>query len=129
MLDSLTHEEPYATIKIVEKENPGRALKMMVTDAKGRFQESDRHEKLRAHHNLCGACAYRERNFTVEASKQVVDFGTLYAVDATNELAQVEIVAQKPLVKADVDKIEYNIQDDPNSEIELLLEMLRKRYL
>ena len=47
-------------------------------------------------------------------------------MDATNELAQVEIVAQKPLVKADVDKIEYNIQDDPDSKSNSLLEMLRK---
>lgn len=33
LLDSLTQEgEPYATIKIVKKEVPARALKMLVTD-------------------------------------------------------------------------------------------------
>ena len=127
LLDSLTHEgEPYATIKIVKKENPGRALKMMVTDMKGRFQE-----KVTGTGNFVLTITSVGRvpivkNFTVEAGKQVVDFGTLYAVDATNELAQVEIVAQKPLVKADVDKIEYNIQDDPDSKSNSLLEMLRK---
>ena len=99
---------------------------MMVTDMKGRFQE-----KVTGTGNFVLTITSVGRvpivkNFTVEAGKQVVDFGTLYAVDATNELAQVEIVAQKPLVKADVDKIEYNIQDDPDSKSNSLLEMLRK---
>ena len=40
LLDSLTKEgEPYATIKIVKKEAPEHALKMLVTDMKGHFQE------------------------------------------------------------------------------------------
>lgn len=36
------------------------------------------------------------------------------------------MVAQKPLVKADIDKIEYNVQDDPDSKSNSVLEMLRK---
>ncbi len=40
LLDSLTQEgEPYATIKIVKKEAPAQAVKMLVTDMKGQFQE------------------------------------------------------------------------------------------
>ena len=40
LLDSLTQEgEPYATIKIVKKEAPQKAVKMLVTDMQGRFQE------------------------------------------------------------------------------------------
>lgn len=39
LLDSLTQEgEPYATIKIVKKEAPANALKMLVTDMKGSFR-------------------------------------------------------------------------------------------
>ena len=41
-------------------------------------------------------------------------------------MGQVEVVAQKPLVKADIDKIEYNVQDDPDSKSNSVLEMLRK---
>lgn len=37
-----------------------------------------------------------------------------------------KVVAQKPLVKADIDKIEYNVQDDPDSKSNSVLEMLRK---
>ena len=127
LLDSLTQEgEPYATIKIVKKEAPAHALKMLVTDMKGKFQE-----KVPGTGNFVMTISSTGRStivkdFTVKAGEQLVDFGTLYIVDAANELGQVEVVAQKPLVKVDVDKIEYNIEDDPDSKTNSVIEMLRK---
>lgn len=127
LLDSLTQEgEPYATIKIVKKEAPAHALKMLVTDMKGKFQE-----KVPGTGDFVMTISSIGRNtivkdFTVKAGEKVVDFGTLYITDASNELGQVEVVAQKPLVKADIDKIEYNVQDDPDSKSNSVLEMLRK---
>ncbi len=127
LLDSLTQEgEPYATIKIVKKEAPAKALKMLVTDLKGKF-----HEKVPGTGNFVMTISSIGRNtivkdFTVKAGEKLVDFGTLYITDASNELGQVEVVAQKPLVKADIDKIEYNVQDDPDSKSNSVLEMLRK---
>lgn len=127
LLDSLTQEgELYATIKIVKKEAPANALKMLVTDMKGKFQE-----KVPGTGNFVMTISSIGRNtivkdFTVKAGEKLVDFGTLYITDASNELGQVEVVAQKPLVKADIDKIEYNVQDDPDSKSNSVLEMLRK---
>ena len=127
LLDSLTQEgEPYATIKIVKKEAPANALKMLVTDMKGKFQE-----KVPGTGNFVMTISSIGRNtivkdFTVKAGEKLVDFGTLYITDASNELGQVEVVAQKPLVKADIDKIEYNVHDDPDSKSNSVLEMLRK---
>ena len=127
LLDSLTLEgEPYATIKIVKKEAPAKALKMLVTDMKGQFKE-----KVPGTGNFVMTITSVGRapivkDFTVKAGEKLVDFGTLYIVDASNELGQVEIIAQKPLVKADIDKIEYNVQDDPDAQSNSVLEMLRK---
>ena len=127
LLDSLTQEgEPYATIKIVKKEAPAKALKMLVTDMKGQFQE-----KVPGTGNFVMTITSVGRtpivkDFSVKAGEKLVDVGTLYIVDASNELGQVEIVAQKPLVKADIDKIEYNVQDDPDAQSNSVLEMLRK---
>ena len=103
LLDSLTQEgEPYATIKIVKKEAPAKALKMLVTDMKGQFQE-----KVPGTGNFVMTITSVGRSnivkdFTVKAGEKVVDFGTLYITDASNELGQVEVIAQKPLVKADI---------------------------
>lgn len=127
LLDSLTNEgEPYATIKVVKKEAPAKALKMLVTNLKGQFQE-----KVPGTGNFVLTITSVGRTpivkeFSVKAGEKLVDFGTLYITDASNELGQVEVVAQKPLVKADIDKIEYNVQDDPDSQSNSLLEMLRK---
>ena len=99
---------------------------MLVTDMKGKFQE-----KVPGTGNFVMTISSIGRNtivkdFTVKAGEKLVDFGTLYITDASNELGQVEVVAQKPLVKADIDKIEYNVQDDPDSKSNSVLEMLRK---
>lgn len=128
LLDSLTKEgEPYATIKIVKKEAPEHALKMLVTDMKGHFQEKVPGNK--GNFIMTISSVGRNsivKNFSVKLGEKSVDFGTMYITDASNELGQVEIVAQKPLVKADIDKIEYNVQDDPDSKSNSVLEMLRK---
>ena len=128
LLDSLTKEgEPYATIKIVKKEAPEHALKMLVTDMKGHFQEKVPGNK--GNFIMTISSVGRNsivKNFSVKPGEKSVDFGTMYITDASNELGQVEIVAQKPLVKADIDKIEYNVQDDPDSKSNSVLEMLRK---
>ena len=101
LIDSLTQEgEPYATIKIAKKNAPDKAVKMAVTGANGKFQE--------------------------KLNVAAVDLGTMISSEANNVLKGVEVVAQKPLVKVDVDKIEYNIEDDPDSKSNSILEMLRK---
>lgn len=127
LLDSLTQEgEPYATIKITKKEAPAKALKMLVTDMKGKFQE-----KVSGTGNFVMTISSVGRNsivrdFSVKEGEKVIDLGTMNVTDASNELGQVEVIAQKPLVKVDVDKIEYNIEDDPDSKTSSVIEMLRK---
>ena len=127
LLDSLTQEsEPYATIRVARKANPDKPVKMMVSDLQGRFKENI---KGRGDFVMVVTSVGRktiEKHFTVKPGEKLVDFGTLYVTDASNELGQVEVVAQKPLVKADIDKIEYSVKDDPDSETNTVLEMLRK---
>ena len=129
LLDSLTNEgEPYATVKVTKKENPNEAVKMFVTNGNGGFEE-----KISGSGNftITFSSVGRQsvvKDFSVKAGTQnaTVDLGTLYITDATNELGEVQVVAQKTLVKIDLEKIEYNIQDDPDSKTNSVLEMLRK---
>ena len=128
LLDSLTQEgEPYATIRITKKNAPDKAVKMAVTGASGKFQEK---LNIPAGDYVISISSIGKapvvRDFTLKSSTKVVDLGTLYSSEANNELKGVEVVAQKPLVKVDVDKIEYNIEDDPDSKSNSILEMLRK---
>ena len=128
LLDSLTREgEPYATIRVTKKDAPDKAVKMAVTGANGKFQEklSVPEGRYVISISLMGKATV-VKEFTLKTSGGTVDLGTLYSSEANNELKGVEVVAQKPLVKVDVDKIEYNIEDDPDSKSNSILEMLRK---
>lgn len=127
LLDSLSLEaEPYATIKIVRKEAPEKAVKMAVTGNNGKFEEkiTGSGDYVLSISSIGKSTVVKE--FNLAPAQKTVDLGTLYTADATNELQGVEIVAQKPLVKVDIDKIEYNVEDDPDSKTNSVLEMLRK---
>ena len=128
LLDSLTHEgEPYATISIVKDDLPGNPVKMAVTDMNGKFAESFKSSPGNYTINITSIGKQTVvKHFALNASSPVADLGSLNSVEATNELGAVEIVAQKPLVKADLDKITYNVEDDPDSQTNSVLEMLRK---
>ena len=127
LLDSITRQgEPYATIKVARKESPQKAVKMLVSDMNGKFKERVPGSGYFLLTITSVGRTTITRPFTASQGEKLIDFGTMLVSDASNELGQIEVVAQKPLVKADVDKIEYNIQDDPDSQSNSLLEMLRK---
>ena len=127
LMDSLTHEsEPYATVRIVRKDNPSKPVKMAVTDHQGKFQEQLKQEgTYRVVITSIGKLTVT-RDFTVGTGRKLADLGTLYTAEATEQLKGVEVVAQKPLVKAEIDKIAYSVEDDPDSKTNTTLEMLRK---
>lgn len=125
--DSVTHEgEPYATLTIARADSAANPLKQALTDIKGRFSISSN-----------GTGSYllmvrsmgrkpMQRAYTVDATTRTIDLGTLLLQDGGNQLETVEVVAYKPLVKADVDKIAYSVEDDPEANTNTVIEMLKK---
>ena len=67
-----------------------------------------------------------QKEFSISANRRNVDLGKILIAEATEMLKGVEVVAQKPLVKAEIDKVTYSIEDDPDSKTNTTLEMLRK---
>lgn len=125
--DSVTHEgEPYATLTIAKADSAAKPVKQALTDIKGRFSISS-----------SGTGSYllmvrsmgrkpMQRAYTVDATTRTIDMGTLLLQDGGNQLETVEVVAYKPLVKADVDKIAYSVEDDPEANTNTVIEMLKK---
>lgn len=125
--DSVTHEgEPYATLTIARADSAAKPVKQALTDIKGRFSISSN-----------GTGSYllmvrsmgrkpMQRAYTVDATTRTIDLGTLLLQDGGNQLETVEVVAYKPLVKADVDKIAYSVEDDPDANNNSVMEMLKK---
>jgi hypothetical protein len=60
------------------------------------------------------------------AGKTVVDLGRIALSPSSSQLKEVEVTAQKLLIKQDIDKITYDVEADPESKTVNALDMLRK---
>lgn len=125
--DATTKEgEQYATMKITSQTDSTSTAALAVSEADGTFcMTLKKAGSYRLYVNAMGKQPI-VRNFVVSDSKPVAALDTLYIKEASHVLGAVEIVAQKPLVKADIDKITYDIEEDPDSKTNNILEMLRK---
>lgn len=127
VVDSLTNETvPYATLSIALQNNPQKSLLLLACDIDGNFEAS-----------LKSAGKYilsmqsigkkpTQKKFTLSAGKNTLNLGKLYMIDDNQRLDEVTVVAQKPLVKVEIDKLTYSLQDDPESQTNNTLDMLRK---
>ncbi|MCD7973182.1 MAG: carboxypeptidase-like regulatory domain-containing protein [Candidatus Azobacteroides sp.] len=125
VIDSLTLETlPYSTLRVIPANDPSSILQAIASDEKGNFSftlnESGEYQVLADYIGKKQLI----RSFTVGEEK-MIDLGKLEMSD-DNLLTEVTVTALKPLVKVDLDKITYNIQEDPESQTNNVLDMLRK---
>lgn len=127
VVDSVSNETvPYATIKITAAQNPDKAVKMLACDTDGKFETT-----LKAPGKYTLAIqsigmAPTIKPFTLKEGQKQLNLGKIFMHEATQKLGQVTVTAQRPLVKAEIDKITYNIEEDPEAITNNALEMLRK---
>jgi len=67
-----------------------------------------------------------KKDFVIDNKNTKVDLGTLKMKLKPEKLSEVTVMAEKPLVRTEVDKIVYSIETDPESKTSTALEMLRK---
>jgi outer membrane receptor protein involved in Fe transport len=67
---------------------------------------------------------YKTKTFNITGKD--TDLGKVIMSPATNSLQEISIVAEKPLIRQEVDRISYDIQADPESKVLNVLDMLRK---
>lgn len=127
LVDSLTNEgEPYATIRIFQKGENKKPIYASVTQTNGKFSGILKAPGQYTIYLSSVGLRTVVRHFTLTEGQPTVDLGKLLTGEDTKTLKTVEIVAQKPLVKAEIDKITYSIADDPDSKTNSTHEMLRK---
>ena len=122
---SLNEGEPYATIRVFKAGKTDKPIAMFITDENGHFrQELKGKGKFDIVFSSIGKEELRQ---TIElGNDNAIDLGTIYTKDSETMLKGVEIVAQKPLVKMEVDKMSYNVAEDEDSKSNTVLDMLRK---
>ena len=123
--ETLGEGEPYATVRVFKHGSTTDPVAMFLTAADGQF----RHDvKGRGEHDIVFSSVGKEDlTQTVELlGSGTLSLDTLYIKESATALKGVEIVAMKPLVKMEVDKMSYNVADDADSKASTVLDMLRK---
>ena len=126
-IDSVSNQgESYATVHFVLKNAPTQTVKLAVTNTNGSFNEkiNGTGDFILTITAIGKKTATKE--FTIKDSDKIIDLGNIYTLDDTEVLKGASVTAQVPLVKVDVDKIEYNMQGDPEARTSNTLDMLRK---
>jgi outer membrane receptor protein involved in Fe transport len=127
VMDSLANESvPYATLRIVRANNPGQAVKLLACDEDGKFTAVLTAPGSYILFVQFVGKAASQKAFTLTENNRTADLGKLYMSDDMQALGQVTVTAQKPLVKVELDKLTYSLEDDPEAKVNNTLEMLRK---
>ena len=126
VLDSLTRQgEPAAILQLFQAGDTEKPVAFTTTDEEGSFSF-----RLTLKGDYCivfdnmGRKPFR-RCFTL-ADQEEIDLGELLVQDAAEVLKAGTVTAMRPLVKMEVDKLTYNVEDDVDSKTSTVLDMLRK---
>lgn len=127
LLDSLTHEgEPFATIRVYKGRKSEKPVAMSVTGQDGKFAQkvTGQGSYLISFSSMGRKEIVRKVQLT--AAGGTISLGQLLLQDDAKQLKGVEVVAQKPLVKMETDKMSYDVQADNDAKTNTVLDMLRK---
>jgi len=128
VVDSISNQSvQYATLSIALARLPQNPIKVVVSDNNGNFTASFNASpgSYSVSVQFVGMKPAVKR-FTLTDNQKVVSLGKIYMAETSALLKEVVVVAQKPLVKVDIDKLTYSIENDPESKTSNTLDMFRK---
>ena len=123
--ETLGESEPFATVRVFKAGKSEKPVAMFLTDENGQFSQE---VKGKGKFDIVFSSVGKEdlkKSVELEG-KGILNLDTLYIKENATMLRGVEIVAQKPLVKMEVDKMSYNVAEDEDSKSYTVLDMLRK---
>lgn len=124
--DTTGEGEPFATVRIYQATDTTKAVKIGVTDIDGKYSETL--AALGDYQLMVSAVGKvtATRGFQLSKQNPSVDLGVILMRQAGNVLGEVTVTAQAPLVSQEIDRLNYNVQSDPESKVKNTLDMLRK---
>lgn len=128
VIDSISNQSvQYATLSIAMSRSPLSPIKVIVSDNNGNFTTSFNASP----GNYAIAIQFvgmkpTVKNFTLTTNQKLVSLGNIYMTETSTQLREVTVVAQKPLVKVEIDKLTYNVENDPEAKTSNTLDMFRK---
>lgn len=127
VVDSLSNETvPYATLSIALTTAPQKAIKLLACDDDGKFTATLKQPGNYIISMQSVGKMPAVKRFTLIENKNELNLGKLLMNDDTQKINEVTVTAQKPLVKVEIDKLTYSLEDDPEAQTNNTLDMLRK---
>ena len=127
LIDSLSNEPvPFVTIGISSDQTPTQFFSVAAGDVDGKFEIQF---KMPGNYVLTIQSITTItllKPFTLTENNRQINFGKLLLQEKTQLLNEVTVTAQKPLIKVEIDKLIYNMENDPEAKVSNTLEMLRK---
>jgi outer membrane receptor protein involved in Fe transport len=124
--DSVKNEvEPYATVRLFREGQMDRPVGMSLTGEQGEISQA---VSAPGRYLLVISAVGKQdarRLITVKGESEL-PLGKVFTADASTDLSTVEVVAQKPVVRMETDKMTYNVQGDADAQSLTLLDLLRK---
>jgi len=113
----------YVTISIQTGEG---VIKRLASDASGKFSFSL--DSVGTYDVIFHSIGYRVlvKRITLDESISKTDLGAIALKHSVEEIKEVTVAVQKPLIRTEPDKIVYSLETDPESKTSNVLEMLRK---
>lgn len=126
ILDSLSREpESFSAVQFFGADDPQKPIAYSMTDENGKFEHvlPSKGKYILFYTNI--GKKDRRISFTLNGEEKY-DFGEILVIDDVEALNAATVSAQKTLVKMDVDKMTYKVEDDADSKTSTVLDMLRK---
>ncbi len=124
--DSVTRApEAFATVRLLDKTGK-TPLKVATTKAQGQFSLTVTKANDYVIELVSMGKAPLRQTVSVSDERPVAQLDTLYIKEYDSTLGTATIVAQRPVVRAELDKIGYSVSDDPEAKTASVIDILRK---
>src|SRR6476661_2764032 len=123
VLDSVANKAlDFVTVSLKNKEK--QPLKSQLTKSNGGFEFSGLAKG--GYFITVVYVGFQTKTVPVELTDNSIDLGQIKLAASNNNLKEVSITADRPLIKQEVDRVTYDIQADPESKTFNVLDMMRK---
>ncbi|WDF54846.1 TonB-dependent receptor domain-containing protein [Mucilaginibacter sp. KACC 22063] len=124
VIDSAKNE-PMGYVTVALRTVKGKQpVKSTLTKDNGSFEFTSLPGK--SYELVLASVGYAQKIISTDSTKKLIDLGRIKLSASSKNLNEVTVTALKPIVKQEVDRIGYDVQADPESKSQTVLEMLRK---
>jgi outer membrane receptor protein involved in Fe transport len=116
---------PFVTVLVVDEATPETVVQRFATDADGEFSTTLNPGTYIFTFHFVGMTEL-SKTVEVSAEQNPLNLGEIVLDEDATLLGEVSVVAQRQLVRVEIDRLTYNVQDDPEASTSNVLDMMRR---